>query len=77
MGNFDKRDDAMKSPRRVRQGDVTKALKAAKAAGLNVSRVDIEPDGKLSILIGDGESSEPASTPFDAWKQRQQNARPT
>lgn len=56
----------MKSPRRIRQGDVTKALKAAKAAGLNVSRVDIEPDGKLSIMIGDRESIEPESTPFDA-----------
>ena len=67
----------MKSPQRIRQGEVTKALKAAKAAGLNVSRVDIEPDGKLSLMIGDREVIEAPATPFDEWKQRQQNARPS
>lgn len=60
---------------RFKQGDVAKALRAAKSAGLNVSRVEIEPDGKLSIMIGDGERIEPATTPFDLWKERQRNAR--
>jgi hypothetical protein len=32
-----------------KQRDVTRAFKAAKTAGLNV-RVDIAPDGKLSII---------------------------
>ena len=36
-------------PCRWRQRDVTRAMKAAKAAGIN-ARVDIAPDGKLSVV---------------------------
>jgi hypothetical protein len=64
-------------PSRVTQVAMTRALKAAKSAGFSVSRFDIGPDGKLSVHIASGEKIEPASTPFDAWKQRQQNARPS
>jgi hypothetical protein len=40
-----------------KQRDVTRAFKAAKTAGLNV-RIDIAPDGKLSIIpvMGDDPS---------------------
>jgi hypothetical protein len=57
-----------------KQGDVSRALKAANSAGLRVARVDIEPDGKLSILFFDGTRIEPA-TPLDTWKDKR-NARP-
>lgn len=35
-----------------RQSDVTKALKAAKAAGVEVARVELEKDGKIIIVAG-------------------------
>lgn len=65
----------MRKHARFKQGDVTRALKAANSAGLKVSRVDIEPDGKLSILISDGSRIDPPATPFDAWKEKR-DARP-
>jgi hypothetical protein len=41
-----------------RQGDVTKALKAAAAAGIDVGRVEIDRDGKIIVIV-----AEPAKTP--------------
>lgn len=65
----------MKKPARFKQGDVARALKAAKSAGLQVSRVEIETDGKLCMMFDDGTRIEPPGTPFDAWKDKR-NARP-
>jgi hypothetical protein len=39
-----------------KQGDVTKALKAAAAAGIDVGRVEIDRDGKIIVIV-----AEPAS----------------
>ncbi len=65
----------MKQGGKIKQADISRALKAANSAGLKVSRVEIGPDGKLSIFIADCSPREPSTTPFDAWKERQ-NARP-
>ena len=35
-----------------RQADLTRALKGVAAAGLRVSKVDIDVDGNISIVIG-------------------------
>lgn len=60
---------SMRKPARFRQGDVTRALRAAKASGNSVARVEIDPDGKLCIVMVTGERSEAgAASPFDAWK---------
>jgi hypothetical protein len=40
-----------------RQADVTKALKGAAAAGIDVGRVEIDRDGKIMIV------AKPASAP--------------
>jgi hypothetical protein len=65
----------MKKPARFKQGDVARALKAASSAGFKVSRVEIEPDGKLCLLMADGALVDQPSTPFDAWREKR-NARP-
>lgn len=66
-------------PRRraaVRQYDLQRILKAHKAAGLDVARVDIDPTGKISIIVrGEGDDV-PSMSPLEAWKARR-NARPS
>jgi hypothetical protein len=73
-GNYSKAHHAIKRPAPFKQADLARALKAARSAGLQVSRVEIDPDGKLRILIADGSPIEPTPTPFDAWKEKR-NAR--
>lgn len=47
-----------------RQADLTRAMKAAKAAGYDDVRVDIGPSGKLSVRTGKlAETAEP--NPWD------------
>ena len=52
-----------------RQGDLARALRAARAAGAEVARVEIDRDGKLVLVMGPG--SEPTTKPneWDAVKQ--------
>lgn len=50
----------MKKPAPFKQSVVTRALKAVNSAGLPVSRLEIEPDGKLSIMIGAAQHIEAA-----------------
>ena len=37
---------------KFRQSEVSRAIKAAQEAGLNVGRLEIEPDGKIVIITG-------------------------
>lgn len=46
-----------------KQGDVQRALNAVKAAGYPVSRVVLS-EGRVEVIIGDAEASEPAN-PLD------------
>jgi hypothetical protein len=41
-------------PASVRQNEITRAIKAAKAAGEEVSKVEIDKDGKITVTIGKG-----------------------
>jgi hypothetical protein len=56
-----------------RQIDITRALRAAKAAGLAVSRCEIDAEGKI-ILVSDAAhsaiDSRPAKSAFERWKAR-------
>lgn len=40
---------------RASQAEMTKALRAAGAAGHSVSRFEIEPDGRIIVFIGEPE----------------------
>ena len=52
-----------------RQADLTRALKAATAAGLKVQRFEITPDGRIIVVTGQPESHEPSSL-LEAWKAK-------
>lgn len=41
-----------RGPSTFRQTDVTRAIKAAKAAGVDVSRIEIGPNGRIVITAG-------------------------
>jgi hypothetical protein len=41
-----------------RQQDVTKAIKAATAAGVNIARIEIDPTGKIVIILAAGADTE-------------------
>jgi hypothetical protein len=56
------------------KSDVRRAIQAATDAGLAVARVEIDPDGRIVIVSGEGMPKE-TTTPLEAWKARK-NARP-
>lgn len=66
---------ANKGRQTVRQGDIQKALKAARAAGLHVVGFDVAPDGSLSVKTANGATAEVEPSAFDTW-QRSRDARP-
>lgn len=48
-----------------RQSDLTKALKAAKAAGSEVARIEIAPDGRMVVVLTkDGSAQEKPANPW-------------
>jgi hypothetical protein len=51
-------------PCSFRQGDVTKALRAASAAGAQVQRIEIAPDGRIVMEMGEPDASGTAANPW-------------
>jgi hypothetical protein len=41
----------MRRPAAFRQSDLTKALKAARAAGVEIERVEIGADGRMVVVL--------------------------
>jgi len=56
-------------PAPFKQTDVTRALKAAQAAGLKPSRVEIDSAGRIVVGFDGAAPAEP-SNPFDHWKAK-------
>ena len=52
-----------------RQADLTRAVKAARAVGLDVVATEIAPDGTIRLVHKAG-SAPDISDPFDAWKAK-------
>ena len=44
-----------RAPAAVRQQDVVRAIRAAKVAGVDIRRIEIDPNGKIVIIVGDSE----------------------
>lgn len=55
------------------QADLTRAVKAVRAAGLDVARVEIGTDGKI-VLVQSTETISGPQSPLDEWKAKR-NAR--
>jgi hypothetical protein len=55
-----------------RQADLTRALKAAAQAGMHIARIEITPDGKISIVTAEGAAA--ADEP-NAWDEVFEDAR--
>ena len=54
-----------------KQHDLTRAIKGATAGGLTVSRIEIEPNGRLAIITGKDAAADrrtEAEKAFDAWE---------
>jgi len=52
-------------PASFRQADLSRALKAALAAGLEVGRIEIDPSGKI-VIVSARHEVQPQSD-FDKW----------
>lgn len=50
-----------RSPATFRQSDVARAVKAARAAGLDVVGLEIVPDGTIRIIAGSGDPGDSLS----------------
>jgi len=48
-----------------RQTDVTRALKAAKQAGVEIARIEISKDGKIVLVVGAPETAEERKSSWD------------
>jgi hypothetical protein len=61
-----------RSPSPVRQLDIQRAIKAAKASGLEVTRVEVAADGRIIIWskgeAGDERKTEEQENPWDSVK---------
>jgi hypothetical protein len=59
---------ASRGPLNFRQRDVTAAVKAAKNAGENVARIEVDREGRITIYVGDGNM--PAVTTANQLERR-------
>jgi hypothetical protein len=59
---------------KFRQVDVTRALKAARAAGITVARYEIDVDGRIAIFSDvvhrTADAVAPAASAYDQWKAK-------
>jgi hypothetical protein len=62
-----------RGPCSFKQRDAVRALRATRAAGYEVARVEIAKDGTIILVIGKSEAQE--SAPLDRWMA--ENARQT
>lgn len=52
------------------QGDISRALKAARSAGFEVGAIELRPDGVMQIKRATSEAASEATSPFEIWKAK-------
>ena len=56
-----------RAPSKFRQGDITRAVKGAIAAGVEVREVLVDTDGKIRVIAGKPENITTVINPLDKW----------
>ena len=57
-----------KAPSNFRQQDVTRAINAAKASGLPIARIEIDPKtAKISVIVGEPKSEDASASSPNPW----------
>jgi hypothetical protein len=54
-----------RAPATFKQQDLTRAFRAAQAAGVKVARIEIDRDGKIVIVTADGEAERREGNEWD------------
>jgi hypothetical protein len=57
-----------RAPSTLRQLDVTRAIKATKAAGVNIARIEIAKDGRI-VIITAAEAAQIEAGEDNEWDQ--------
>jgi hypothetical protein len=56
-----------------KQTDLLRAIKAFQKAELPIARAEIDRDGKIVVVVGDGKKAEDTATELDRWLAKQGN----
>jgi len=56
----------MRRPNSFRRSDVTRAIKAAKAAGVTVKQIEVDPAGKI-VIVADVNGQLPSVLKVNEW----------
>jgi hypothetical protein len=56
-----------RGPQTFRQRDLCAAIKAAKAAGCEVARVEVGKDGRIIVILANGREGDNASNCAHEW----------
>ena len=56
-----------RGPHTFKQADLTRALKGARAAGVDVARVVIDREGRIVVEMAPGKSEVMAESELDRW----------
>jgi hypothetical protein len=56
-------------PTTFKQADLTRALRAARKAGAEVERVEIGRDGRIVLVLKNGDEVSPEDNEWDEWRK--------
>ena len=62
-----------KGPLTFKETDLRRAIRTSQKAGLSIARVEIDRDGKIVVVVGEGKKSEDTATDLNRWLAKQGN----